>query len=45
LSKEENLESKIKKLELEMKVAASNEDFEFAAELRDAIIELRSSRK
>lgn len=45
LQKEENLESKIKKLELEMKVAASNEDFELAAEFRDAIIELKSSRK
>lgn len=35
------LETKIKKLELEMDVAATNLDFEKAAELRDAILALK----
>lgn len=39
--KEDNLETKIRRLEIEMKVASENEDFELAAELRDAIFELK----
>jgi len=35
------LETKIRKLELEMDVAAANLDFETAAELRDALLELK----
>lgn len=38
-------EKMIKKLELEMDIAAANLDFEQAAELRDAIIELRRGKK
>lgn len=35
------LETKIKKLELEMDVASANLDFEKAAEIRDLLIELK----
>lgn len=38
-------EKELKRLELEMDIAASNLDFEKAAELRDQIIELRRGRK
>ena len=41
LPEEMPLETKIKKLELEMDVAATNLDFEKAAELRDALMELK----
>lgn len=41
----ENLDSRLKRLELEMDVAAANLDFELAAELRDAIIELKKGKK
>ena len=41
----ENLDAKIRRLELEMDIAATNLDFELAAELRDAIIELKKGRK
>ncbi len=37
----ESLEAKLKRLELEMDVAAANLDFEKAADLRDAVIELK----
>ncbi len=40
-----NLETKIRRLELEMDVAATNLDFELAAELRDAIIDLNKGKK
>jgi len=44
LEKWENLTSKIKRLELEMDIAAVNLEFEKAAELRDYIIALKKGR-
>lgn len=41
----QSLEKEIKKLEFEMDVAASNMDYEKAAELRDTIIELKKAKK
>ena len=41
----ENLDKRIARLELEMDVAAANLDFELAAELRDAIIEMKKGKK
>ena len=41
----EKLETRIKRLEFEMDVAAANLDYERAAELRDALIELRRRKK
>ena len=41
----ESWEAKLKRLELEMDVAAANLDFEKAAELRDAVIELKREGK
>lgn len=38
------LDTKIKKLELEMDVASANLDFEKAAELRDALFELKEGK-
>jgi len=40
----ENIEKQIKKLELEMDIAASNLDFEKAAELRDEILYLKGKK-
>lgn len=40
-----NLETQLRRLELEMDVAAANLDFELAAELRDAIIELKKGKR
>ena len=40
-----SVEKRIKKLEIEMDVAATNLDFELAAELRDEIIELRKDQE
>ncbi|MBW7954788.1 excinuclease ABC subunit UvrB [Candidatus Gracilibacteria bacterium] len=45
LISEKDLEKELKKLEFEMGVAASNMDYELAAELRDVIIELKRGRK
>ncbi|MDD2487750.1 MAG: excinuclease ABC subunit UvrB [Candidatus Gracilibacteria bacterium] len=45
IEKGENLQSKIKYLELEMDIASANLDFEKAAELRDALLELKKGRK
>lgn len=45
LEKWENLKSKIKRLELEMDIASANLDFELAAELRDALLDLKKWRK
>lgn len=41
----EKLDAAIRRLELEMDIAASNLDFEQAAELRDTLIELRRKRR
>jgi len=38
-------EKEIKRLELEMDIAAANLDFEKAADLRDTIIEIRRGKK
>lgn len=42
---EKTAEKQLKRLELEMDVAAANLDFEKAAELRDVIIEIRRGKK
>lgn len=41
--KREDIEAKIKRLELEMDVAATNLEFEKAAEIRDELLELRKA--
>lgn len=41
----ENLKTYIKRLELEMDIAAANLDFEKAAELRDELIEIKKTSK
>ena len=40
-----SVDRRIKKLEIEMDVAATNLDFELAAELRDELIELRQEQE
>ena len=45
IEKWENLSSKIKRLELEMDIAAVNLEFERAAEIRDALIEIKKTKK
>ena len=45
LEKWENLKSKIKRMELEMDIASANLDFELAAEIRDALLEMKKGRK
>ena len=45
LEKWENLNSKIKRLELEMDIASVNLEFEKAAEIRDILLELRKGKK
>lgn len=42
---EQTLEKELKKLEFEMNVASANMEYEKAAELRDAIIELKKAKK
>ena len=41
----EKLSSKIRRLELEMDVAAANLEFEKAAEIRDYLLELKKGKK
>lgn len=41
----EKIDATIRRYELEMDVAASNLDFELAAEIRDKLVELRRKRK
>ena len=45
LISEKDLEKELKKLEFEMWVAAANQEYELAADLRDMIIELKRGKK
>lgn len=45
LVNEKNIEKEIKRLELEMDIAAANMEYEKAAELRDAIIDLKKGKR